>query len=42
MNKPMIALKITYTLLLCALLIGAIVVAYVMRGKIRIFTIGIA
>jgi len=41
-SKPVIVIKTIYTLFVAALLIGAIVVAYVLRGKIRIFSIGVA
>jgi len=42
MNKPAIIIKTTYTIFVVALLIGAIVVAYIMKGKLHLFSIGIA
>jgi cellulose synthase/poly-beta-1,6-N-acetylglucosamine synthase-like glycosyltransferase len=42
MDKSIIALRITYTLLVVSILIGAIVVSYIMKGKLHLFSIGIA
>jgi cellulose synthase/poly-beta-1,6-N-acetylglucosamine synthase-like glycosyltransferase len=42
MNKPAIVLKITYTVIVVAILIGAIVIAYILKGKLQLFSIGVA
>ena len=41
-SKPIIALRIAYTLLVVSILIGAIVVSYIMKGKLHLFSIGIS
>jgi cellulose synthase/poly-beta-1,6-N-acetylglucosamine synthase-like glycosyltransferase len=40
--KSIIAIRIAYTLLIVSILIGAIVIAYIMKGKLHLFSIGIA
>jgi hypothetical protein len=41
-SKPAIALKIGYTITVVSILIGAIVIAYILKGKLHLFSIGIA
>ena len=42
MSKPAIALKIVYTSIVVAILIGAIVVSYILKEKLQLFSIGVA
>jgi hypothetical protein len=42
MNKFQICIKIIYTFLIVTLLIGAVVFAFVMKGQLKLFSIGFA
>jgi cellulose synthase/poly-beta-1,6-N-acetylglucosamine synthase-like glycosyltransferase len=41
-HKSIIAVRIMYTFLVVTILIGAIIVAYIMKGKLHLFSIGVA
>jgi hypothetical protein len=41
-HKSIIAVRIMYTFLVVSILIGAIIVAYIFKGKLHLFSIGVA
>lgn len=42
MTKSFTALKIAYTLLVVTILIGAIIISYILKEKLHLFSIGVA